>query len=91
MPERAPGSVWTRHMYDVMPDSHECRPGCEGTHKAWRWRAPTEHESQYYWFTPDSMCSWKGRFPGVPKADHDFSKGPEYPSQLPDPEPPKQA
>jgi hypothetical protein len=88
MPERVPGSVWCRHIYDLLPDCHECRPNCEVGHKAMNWRPPTEHESVYYWFTYDAMCVWKGRYPSVPRFDHDFTKGPEYPSQLPDAERP---
>lgn len=88
MPARVPGSVWCRHIYDVLPDSHDCRPDCDGGHKAMNWRPPTEHESVYYWFTYDAMCMWKGRYPSVPRFEHDFTKGPEYPSQLPDAERP---
>jgi hypothetical protein len=87
LPERVPGSVWTRKIFDLLPDSHECLPNCDGTHKAMRWRPPKEHEPVYYWFTSDSMTRWPDGYPAVPPQDHDFTRGPEYPSALPGVEP----
>lgn len=88
---RQEGSVWTRNIYDIMPDCHECPALCDGGHKAWWWRPPIEGESTCGWFKSDPYLAWLHGYPPLPPVDHDFSRGPEYPSLLPGAEPPKPA
>lgn len=80
---RREGSVWTRNIYDILPDCHECRTPCDVGHKAWSWRPPKPGENAYGWFKADPYIAWLQGHPPVPPVDHDFTTGPEYPSLLP--------
>jgi hypothetical protein len=81
--ERKPGSVWTRAIYDLLPDVHDCYPNCDGETKSMRWRPPKEDEKPHTWFKHDCYVQWLHGYPVIPPADHDFSRGPEYPASLP--------
>lgn len=81
--ERVPGSVWTRRIYDLLPDVHDCRAHCDGESKAMRWRPPVATDKPHTWFRPDTFCGWMGKYPQIPLLEHDFSLGPEYPGSLP--------
>lgn len=83
---RQPGSVWARRIYDLLPDVHAYCSGesCVGdANKNMHWRPPTENEQSHTWFRYDTYICWLHGHPTVPRPDHDFSRGPEYPSNLP--------